>query len=157
MRRNRRPHCLFGMVALELLLSTGFVQGQITPKPSATPIASPTPSLERQFFKNILSDQKAIWTAPLSLQRDDAKWVVPAGVGTMALITTDRITGDKVADFGRLEKPSRIVSYAGSSYGVAAVAASFYFVGRKKNDDRARETGILSAQAFIDSEISFTP
>ncbi|MGH9968872.1 MAG: phosphatase PAP2 family protein [Pyrinomonadaceae bacterium] len=153
MRRTGRPLCLFGMVALEVVLSTVSGHGQTTPKPSATPIASPTPSLERQFFKNILSDQKAIWTAPLKLHRDDAKWMVPVGVGTMALITTDRITGDKVADFDRLERPSRIVSYAGSTYGVAAVAASFYFIGRKKNDNRARETGILSGQALIDSEI----
>ncbi|HKP36460.1 MAG TPA: phosphatase PAP2 family protein [Pyrinomonadaceae bacterium] len=153
MTRNRRPLCLFGMVALEDLLSAAFVQGQTTPKPSAIPIASPTPSLEQQFFKNILSDQKAIWTAPFKLHGADAKWMVPAGVGTMALITTDRITGDKIAEFNRLEKPSRIVSYGGSTYGVAAVAVSFYFIGRKKKDDRARETGILSGEALIDSEI----
>jgi len=70
----------------------------------------------------------------------------------MALITTDRITGDEIAEFGN-EKTSRIVSYPGSIYGAAAVAASFYLVGRKTNDSRARETGILSAEASIDSLI----
>ena len=37
---------------------------QTQPAPSPTPQAAPTPTLEQQFFKNILHDQRAIWTAP---------------------------------------------------------------------------------------------
>jgi len=149
MRRNRRSLCLFGMATLVSILSMGAaVRGQITPKPLPTP----TPSLEKQFFKNILRDQKAIWTAPLSLHKADAKWIVPAGIGTMALFTTDRITGDEIAEFD-LSKASRILSYPGSIYGVTAAASTFYLIGRKKHDERARETGILIAEGAIDSVI----
>jgi hypothetical protein len=69
----------------------------------------------------VLRDQKAIWTAPFHLERKDVKWMVPSGIGAMALFTTDRITGDEIAEFDRQVKPSRIVSHAGSTYGVGAV------------------------------------
>jgi hypothetical protein len=114
---------------------------------------TPTPSLEREFFKNILHDQKAIWTAPFQLKRSDAKWVVPASVGLMALFTTDRITGDEIFEANRQVNLSHGISQAGSIYGLGAVASTFYLIGRKKGDYRARETGLLSAEAMIDSII----
>jgi hypothetical protein len=143
MRRNRQSQCLFGMILIVFAAMIA-VRAQ-------TP--SPTPSMEREFFKNILRDQKAIWTAPLHLQRHDAKWVVPGSIGLMALITTDRITGDEIFESNSQVKASEAISHAGSAYTLAAVAAGFYFAGREKNDDRARETGLLSAEALADSLI----
>lgn len=144
MRRNRRTRCLFGLLLLTLA-TTAALHAQ-------TP--SPTPSLEREFFKNILRDQKAIWTAPFHLERSDAKWVIPAGIGFMALVTTDRITGDKIFEANRQVNASRAISHAGSVYGLGAVATTFYLLGRKNNDYRARETGLLSAEALVDSMIT---
>jgi len=146
MRRNRRSQCLFGMM-LVLVIAVG-VRAQ-TPQPAATP----TPSLESEFFKNILRDQKAIWLAPFHVRRSDAKWMIPSSIGLMALITTDRISGDEIGEAERQVKASRWISYAGSVYGAGAVAGTFYLIGRHKNDDRARETGLLSAEALIDSVI----
>lgn len=139
------------MIHVAIVLATGFaIRAQTTPTPSPTPTVRATPSLEKELLRNILHDQKAIWTAPLHLKRADAKWMVPSGIGLMALFTTDRITGDEISKFDRQVKPSKIISYAGSSYGVGAIAATFYLVGRKKNNARARETGLLSAEAFVD-------
>jgi membrane-associated phospholipid phosphatase len=138
-------------VLIGLLFIASAVQAQTSPEPSPTPRSSQTPSLEKQFLKNVLKDQKAIWTSPFSLGRSDAKWMIPSAVGLGALITTDRITGDEIAEFDRGLPASRIISYPGSTYGVAAVAATFYLVGRKTNNARARETGILTAQAAIDT------
>ena len=143
MRRNRRPECLFGMILI-VFAATVAVRAQ-------TP--SPTPSLEHDFFRNILRDQKSIWTAPLHLQRHDAKWVIPGGVGLMALITTDRITGDEMFESNRQVKASEVISQAGSVYSLGGIAATFYFIGREKNNTRARETGLLSAEALVDSLI----
>jgi hypothetical protein len=139
-----------------LLCSAASLHAQTSPSPSPTPTVSTvpsTPSLEKEFFKNILRDQKAIWTAPLHLGRGDAKWIVPTSIGTMALITTDRITGDEIAESDRPVKASLFVSRAGSVYGLGAVSATFYLIGRKKNDARARETGLLSAEALVNSLI----
>jgi membrane-associated phospholipid phosphatase len=118
-----------------------------------TPTPTPTPSLEHKFFKNILHDQKAIWTAPLHLDRDDMKWVVPGSIGLMALFTTDRITGDEIFEADRQVTVSRRISNIGSIYGLSAITGAFYFAGRAKHDARARETGLLSAEAMINSII----
>ena len=158
MRRNRTSNCLFGMVfSATLLLASLGTQAQ-TPlaSPSPTPQPSATPTLERQFFKNVLHDQKAIWTSPFHLQARDARWLAPLGLGTAALIATDRSTGDEMAEHSQQLNASRIVSYAGSGYGVGGVALTFYLFGRAKHDDRARETGILGAEAIVDSAIVVT-
>jgi|ERR1044072_6711337 membrane-associated phospholipid phosphatase len=153
MRRNRVSHCLFGMIFSTILaLIAVTVYGQ-TPAPSPPPSASATPTLERQFFKNILRDQKAIWTAPLHLHKQDARWLAPFGLGTAALIATDRNTGDEIAEFDDQLQASRVVSYPGSTYGAAAIAGTFYLAGRLKHDARARETGLLGLEALVDSEI----
>ena len=150
MRRNRWLQCLFGMMLPVFVLTTAVaLNAQTFPAPTPTP----KPSLESEFFKNILHDQKAIWTAPLHLERSDMKWVIPGGVGLMALFTTDRITGDEMFEANRQVKASRAISHAGSTYTLSAVAASFYFMGRKNDDYRARETGLLSVEALIDSAI----
>ena len=112
-----------------------------------------TKSLEHEFFKNILKDQKAIWTSPFQLNRQDTKWVIPSAVGFGSLITTDRITGDEMGETESQVKWSRAVSYAGSIYGLGAFAGTFYLIGRETKNDRARETGILSAEAMLDSAI----
>jgi len=142
--------CLFGMVLSFMVLGAAV---SISAQTSPAPIPSPSPSLEHEFFKNILRDQKAIWTAPLHIERSDAKWMIPAGVGFMALIATDRTTGDEIFESQGQVGASRGISYAGSVYGLGAVAGSFYLLGHTKNDYRARETGILSAEALIDSVI----
>ncbi len=158
MRSNRTSNCLFSMVFSTVLLSAAFsTQAQIPgASPSPTPQRSATPTLEKQFFKNILRDQKAIWTSPFHLRGSDARWLAPLGLGTAALIATDRRTGDEIAESRRQLNASRIVSYAGSGYGVGSVALTFYLVGRAKHNDRARETGLLSAEALIDSAIVVT-
>ena len=154
MRGNRRSQRLFGTAVVAAVLLTAFaVQAQTPTEPGPRATPSATPSLEREFFKNILRDQRTIWTAPLHLQRKDAKWLVPFGIGSMALITTDRISGDEMAEFDHAVKPSRIISYGGSTYGAGAIAGTFYLVGRANHDDRARETGLLSAESLIDSLI----
>jgi membrane-associated phospholipid phosphatase len=124
-----------------------------TPSPSPTPEVSRPSTLEHQFFKNILRDQKAIWTAPFHMDRQDAKWLVPAALGTGALIATDRTTASAVAEFDDQLTASRWISYPGSTYGAAAVGAVFYLSGRAEHNARARETGLLSWEALVDSEI----
>src|SRR3989454_2349540 len=158
MRSNRMTICLFGIISCGIFLSpTHNAKAQApTPTPSPTPKPAATPTLERQFFKNILADQKAIWTAPFHLHGRDARWAAPLGLGTAALMVTDRRLGDEIGEFHKQLNMSRIVSYAGSGYGVGAVAATFYLVGRAKHDDRARETGILGAEALVDSAILAT-
>jgi membrane-associated phospholipid phosphatase len=156
--KTRRTTNQFGTILCAVVLSTGLSAHAQTPlaSPSPTPQASKTPTLESQFFRNVLRDQEAIWTSPFRLHGRDARWLAPLGLGTAALIATDRRTGDEVGESTSQLNASRIVSYAGSTYGVGGIAATFYFFGRARHDERARETGLLGAEALIDSGIVVT-
>ena len=158
MRSNRTRNGIFGMILLAIFSAAGFnAHAQVpTASPSPTPKASATPTLESQFFKNILHDQKAIWTSPFHLHGRDARWLAPLGLGTAALIATDRRTGDEIAKFHNQLQASRAISYIGSDYGVASIVGTFYVVGRATHNTRARETGVLGAEALVDSAIVVT-
>src|SRR5260370_25629747 len=138
MRSNRTSKCLFSMV-----LSTVFFSAIISAQaqapsstPSPTPQPSKTPTLESQFLKNVLRDQQAIWTSPFRLHGRDARWLAPLGLGTAALIATDRRTGDEVAESTGQLNASRIGIYAGSAYGLGGIAATFYLFVRSTPDQR---------------------
>lgn len=156
MRSNRRSICHFSIIVF-VILGSGLLAHAQTRSPTPTPAPSPSPSLEKNFFKNILRDQKAIWTSPAHINHHDLPWVIGVGVATGALIATDRSTGDSMAKHTGQLDASRIISYAGSIYGVSAEAASFYLIGRVTHNERARETGVLSAEAIIDSALVVTP
>ena len=156
MRITKRGSLCLGISVFAITLATGLTATAQTPSPSPTPSASATPSLEHDFFKNILRDQKAIWTAPFHLHTQDGRWLAPLTLGTAALIATDQRTGDEMAEANSQVDASRIISYSGSAYGAFAVAATFYTFGRARHDQRARETGILATEALVDSGIVVT-
>lgn len=157
---------LFSFCALIfLLLLSIVVVGQTSPtaqpSPSPSPPASqlsqsPKPSLEKEFFKNILRDQRDIWLAPFHLHGSDAKWAAPLAISTITLMATDRHTSGELVENGdnldRL-RISKDISRLGSWYVTGGIAAGFYFTGKLAHDDRARETGLLGAEALIDSGI----
>lgn len=127
-----------------------------TPQSSPTPQTKPTPSLESRFFKNILKDQRAIWTSPFHLGRGDAKWIAPLGLSAAALMATDRRTAGALDDNNDNQtrlRISRDISQGGAIYTTGGIAATFYLVGRATKNARARETGLLGAEALIDSGI----
>src|SRR6267142_3732236 len=126
---------------------------------STKPSPQPTPSLEKKFFVNVLRDQRAIWTSPFHLHESDAKWLAPLGLSTVALIATDRRTAGGLIDHGnnlnRL-RVSRDISWFGSTYATAGTAGILYLAGRATHNDHLRETGLLGAEALLDSGIVVT-
>lgn len=129
-----------------------------TPDTNGAPVTqkpgpSPTPTPKVGFAMNLVRDQKAIWTSPFHLKKDDLKWLVPLAAGTTALIATDRYTSGWVDHNGSLQPASHDVSYSGSAYAVAGTAAGFYVIGKAVHDERAAETGKLAAEALIDTTI----
>lgn len=130
---------------------------QQTPSTTApVPQSAGKPSLERQFFANILRDQRAIWTSPLHLHRQDALWLLPVAGGTGALLATDRGTTEEGLEFSSSDTHLRVsnaVSKIGSGYAAAGVSGAFYLAGRIADNPRARETGLLAGEALIDGSI----
>src|SRR3989449_3398357 len=151
----RIRHSVERCAALLIIIIAGMssVSAQTPTSTPPAPQPSPTPSLERKFLKNILRDQRAIWTSPLHLQGGDAKWLVPLGLSTAALIATDRRTADALDDNRTRLNVSHAVSYIGSGYGAGSIAGAFYLVGRATHNAGARETGLLGGEALIDSGI----
>src|SRR6266545_2101256 len=122
----------------------------------AKPKSSLKLKLEKKFFASILDDQRAIWTSPFHLHQSDAKWLAPLGLSTVALLATDRRTSGELVEHGdnlnRL-RISKDISRLGALYSTAGAAALMYFAGRATHNDRLRETGLLSVEALIDSNI----
>jgi len=138
--------------------ATSLAQSNALPdsQPSPTPNSTPIPSLESRFFRNVLRDQRAIWTAPFSTKRSDAKWIAPLAVSAAALFSTDRQTAGELTEVGDHRSRLRIskdVSKAGSFYTTTAIASSFYLIGRASHSARARETGLLGLEALFNAEI----
>jgi membrane-associated phospholipid phosphatase len=144
-----------GFVFIVILSGQAF--SQITPAtPAARPQPTPRPTTEKNFFANILKDQKGIWTAPFHLQQSDAKWIAPLGLSMAALVATDRHTSGELVENGDNRDRLRIskdISYAGSLYTAGGVSALFYLTGRMRHDERAKETGLLAAEALINGTI----
>ncbi|HYL99900.1 MAG TPA: phosphatase PAP2 family protein, partial [Blastocatellia bacterium] len=118
--------------------------------------ASPTPSLEHDFFKNVLRDQRAIWTSPFHIHRDQAYWLLPFAGVTAALLASDSATAEDGGEFaasGSHQKISDRISSFGTIYVPAAVVGSLYLVGRITGNNKARETAVLAAEAALDTEI----
>jgi membrane-associated phospholipid phosphatase len=115
-----------------------------------------TPTLEKKFVANIFRDQRAIWTSPFHLQGSDSKWLAPLGLSTIALIATDRRTSGELVENGDNSNRLRIskdVSRFGSLYATGTLTGVLYLAGRATGNDHLRETGLLGAEALIDSEI----
>jgi membrane-associated phospholipid phosphatase len=158
---------LIVLACVVLSINSAFAQGSSAPVSSSDPSPSSTttdsvaeasaqspnessrPSPERQFLKNLLRDQRAIWTSPLHVKEGTPWRLVTIGAVSTALLLTDEQTEARLGNnSGRLHI-SNDVSQAGSWYGLAAVSGAFYLVGRAAHSDKARETGVLSAEALI--------
>ena len=152
-----RPASFSVLLFSIILISASNALSQTPPTGHALP--KPTPSLEKKLLVNILDDQRAIWTSPFHMRGSDATWLAPLGVSTIALIATDRRTSGELVENGdnldRL-RISRNISRFGSLYATAGAAGVIYLAGRATHNDHLRETGLLGAEALINSSIVVT-
>lgn len=100
---------------------------------------------------NILRDQAAIWTSPVRLRAHDLVWIAPLTLATVAAIATDHHTMSQVvshdAGFNNANTNTSNVLIGG----FIATPAIFYAYGHYEQSEHARETGLLSAEALLDS------
>jgi hypothetical protein len=119
-------------------------------RPSET---ASTPSTGRRILKNLWSDQKAMWTSPFHIQAEDRKWWGLFGGATAALIATDHRTSNALPNTASQISLSKNFSRIGADYTTLPIAGGLYLYGRWKDDAKARETGVLGAEALLDSYI----
>jgi|SRR5579871_1109310 len=109
--------------------------------------------LARKLGGNILLDQKEIWTSPFHMHAKDSKWWILFGAATAALIVTDNKTSTLLENSRGQVTWGNNISKIGTSYTLIPLVAGFYGFGVWRNDPKAREVGVLGAEALLDSLI----
>jgi membrane-associated phospholipid phosphatase len=127
------------------------------PEPHNDPI--PGPALEPKpapitFLgtpKRILLDQKAIWTSPLHIKPLDATWLLPLAAVTGTMIGSDHHTMTALVHINANDqKHFNTLSNAGVG-ALGALPAGMYLWSLNRDAPQARETGLLSGEALVDS------
>ena len=107
-------------------------------------------SPELSLPRNLVQDQKDIWTSPLRLRLNDVQWLAPLlAVGTVATLSDTDIQRHLPTS---LSLQTRSKSY--SDYGLAAfggVSGAAWLIGVASHNDHMRETGLLSGEAALNS------
>lgn len=138
-----------------MLCLAGIAHGQDDPRdrvfyPGDTERAKP---LAGKLLGNLWLDQKEIWTSPFRINRVNAKWWLIFTGATAALIATDKHTIDLFENGPDQVRWGNNLSKIGAVYTVVPIVAGFYAGGVMADDSKARETGILGAEALLDGLI----
>src|SRR5215467_12184107 len=107
--------------------------------------------LARKLALNILMDQKEIFTSPLHINRQNAKWWLLAAGTTAGLIAADHHIANAFENSrGQVQWGGRI-SDIGASYTLVPLVAGYYVYGVWKDHAKAREIGVLGTESLLDS------
>ncbi|MBS1803945.1 MAG: phosphatase PAP2 family protein [Acidobacteria bacterium] len=147
----RRAVLLAALVAVIRISS----QAQTWPPAPVTPVPNaPEPQGDvkvRELPLNLLKDQGAIWSSPARVRDKDLGYLVPLGLAvTLAMTTDHQVMSEKVS----LDKNFNDENTKASNVLVAPFVAAplvAYGVGHLAHSEHARETGILSGEALVDS------
>lgn len=102
------------------------------------------------FLKHLVSDQKAIWTSPTHLRWADGAWLFPLAAATAGFFATDRAVPPALS--GDPTKLNRYVTFSNYGlYSMIGASGGLYLWSNISHDDHQRETGVLAAEAAIDS------
>jgi hypothetical protein len=108
-----------------------------------------TPNFAAQFMR----DQAGMWKSGFGVKRSDWKWLVPAGAGAAALFATD----SSIIDFARRDEgirpASSFISHFGSTPVMGGTTVSMWALGKVSHNDRLAETGQLSTEAILHTQI----
>jgi hypothetical protein len=101
--------------------------------------------------KRILLDQKAIWTSPLHVKPMDGLWLLPLAAVTGTMIGSDQHTMNSLVHINANDQ-QHFSTLSNASVGVlGALPAGMYLWSLHGDAPQARETGLLSGEALIDS------
>src|SRR5262249_45551220 len=120
-----------------------------SPGMSSDSAAHPAISFKRVFL-NLPDDQKTIWSSPFHLRAHDAYWLAPFAATTGVLIGSDAHSVERARSNVGAVDLSKNVSDIGLVTFIA-LPATMYAWGSLTEAPRARETGLLSGEALINS------
>jgi hypothetical protein len=120
------------------------------PKPHSPQKSYPATIAPKGLARNILQDQKDIWTSPFKARAQDLNWIAPMVGLTAGLINADAELSSRVKTTGTLARNSGNLSNAGLGLAVGG-AGALWLIGRRQADDQLQETGILAGEAAVNS------
>ena len=109
--------------------------------------------LVTKLTRNILIDQKELWTSPFHMTKRNAAWWLLFGGAAAALIASDHKIESDLSTHGTLVSTSTTVSQVGAPYTVIPVIGGLYIFGALTDNPKARETSMLGTEAALDSLI----
>jgi membrane-associated phospholipid phosphatase len=112
----------------------------------------PSPSATG-FARNILQDQKAIWTSPFHATRQDAKWWLTFGAIVGVAVATDHRGSQQLPNTPDQRRYSRDLSQVGAAYALIPILGGFYATGVLAKNAKLRGTGVLGGEAVADALI----
>lgn len=111
------------------------------------------PGHPQDCLRDILHDQKGLWTSPAHMHAADLEWLLPlAGVEALAV----HYDGQALDAVGRSQARVNFgtdVSRLGASYTIAGTSAAFYLIGHFGHHQRMRATGVRGLEAMADALI----
>ena len=116
--------------------------GDEAPIPSAT-----------GFARNILRDQKAIWTSPFHMTRQDARWWLTIGAIVGVAVATDHRASQQLPNTADQRRFSRDLSQVGAAYALIPILGGFYAAGVLAKSANLRGTGVQGGEAVADALI----
>ena len=104
--------------------------------------------------KNVLHDEKAIFTSPFHINRENAKYWAILGGATAVLIGFDQKISNTLPQRTFLTTPSTWASRIGADYSIYPLWGMFYVYGKIGDHPRARDTGRIGIESLIDADIT---
>jgi membrane-associated phospholipid phosphatase len=127
--------------------SSGYGYDSLPDAPASAP-----PVTAKRLPLAILEDQIPIWTSPVRIRAHDLTWLLPIAAAAGTTLATDTSTMRAVSRDHTFNKDSVNSSNALLATELA-VPAILYGAGLIQQKDGARETGLVSGEAIVDSVI----
>jgi hypothetical protein len=122
------------------------------PANTSTESKYPASAEPAQLMKNLAYDQKTIWTSPFKAKIEDLNWIVPVIGFTAGMMNADSELSSRIDTTGTLSKHGGTISNAGVAAAIAG-GGGLYLLGKIRDDDHQRETGIVAGEAAVNSAI----
>jgi hypothetical protein len=122
-------------------------------RPFEVPALKKDDFFPKGFARELVTDQKSIWTSPAHIQKSDAKWLVPLAGGTAFLLTQDTKISHSFDNNTSLQNKSLQISNLGT-YATWGVPGAFLALGKIKGNDHMVDTGERAFQAAVYSTIT---
>ena len=123
---------------------------QTSSTPPDAPQPAPTTNSDhglKYITVRLLKDQRDIYTAPFRPSNYRAKYIIPFII-IAAFIPADR----HLSGYLPVKGYNAATTFSNAALGgTGAVAAGLFLYGWKENDDHARESGLLTAESFVNS------